>query len=342
MPVNYKLFSNVLFCILGLGISQHGAAFCYDATLGWGSLTSVDVNMAVGRVVVKPSDAVGTILRKATFPIVPNNSRVRCTSYSDKIYADIKQGYSLSVLGQNIYNTNIPGIGIRLYREAEDSANFSGYYPYQKNLDPLIPYSLGQGYFVVEIIKTLNNSGSGSLVPGLYSSYYVSGLENKPLLTSTVYGNAITIASSSCEIQGNINKTITLPSVKKSDFKGVGSTQGEQTFDVDILCNGGSNNTGVNVESRIGLSFDYPAETNTTNVLANTATTSKANGVGVQLLMSDQNKVISKGEKINVGNVNSNQIRQYNLPMKARYYQTNSEVSAGNVKAMATITITYD
>jgi len=28
--------------------------------------------------------------------------------------------------------------------------------------------------------------------------------------------------------------------------------------------------------------------------------------------------------------------------MKARYYQTNNEVSAGNVKAMATITITYD
>ena len=342
MPVNYSFFSSILFFSLGFGISQHSAASCMDTTPGWASLTSVDVNMAVGRVVVKPSDAVGTILRKATFPIVPNNSRIRCTSYSDKIYADLKQGYSLSPLGQNIYNTNIPGIGIRLYREAEDSENFSGYYPYQKNLTPLTQYGLGQGYFVVEIIKTLNNSGSGNLVPGLYSSYYVSGFENKPLLTSTVYGNAITIASSSCEIQGNINKTITLPTVKKSDFNGVGSTQGETTFDIGILCNGGSNNTGVNVESKIGLSFDYPAETNTDNVLANTATNAKANGVGVQLLMSDQNKVISKGEKLNIGNVNSNQTRQYNLPMKARYYQSNANISAGTVKAMATITINYD
>ncbi|MEJ8497074.1 fimbrial protein, partial [Acinetobacter baumannii] len=33
---------------------------------------------------------------------------------------------------------------------------------------------------------------------------------------------------------------------------------------------------------------------------------------------------------------------QYNVPMTARYYQTATNVTAGKVRAMATVTIEYD
>ncbi|MFE2008995.1 hypothetical protein ACFW6U_27485, partial [Pseudomonas guariconensis] len=72
-----------------------------------------------------------------------------------------------------------------------------------------------------------------------------------------VYGNAITIASSSCEIQGNINKVVQLPTVTKAGFKGVGSTQGDQTFDMNILCNGGINPTGYEEKNLISLTYDF-------------------------------------------------------------------------------------
>ena len=88
-----------------------------------------DVRMAVGRVVVRPSDQVGTILRKATFPISRTNTEARYCDYTDTVIAALTQAYPLSSLGNSIYTTNIPGIGIRLYREAENNANFSGYYP---------------------------------------------------------------------------------------------------------------------------------------------------------------------------------------------------------------------
>ncbi|MCR4531642.1 fimbrial protein [Acinetobacter venetianus] len=334
------LITGALFTA-GLGFSTVSNAFC---TLSSG-FSTVDISMAVGRVVVRPSDAVGTILRKATFPINPNGSTLRCTSSSDRIYADLTQNYPISSLGNSIYTTNIPGIGIRLYREAENATNFSGYYPYSRSLTPGTTYNLAQGYFVVEIVKTASQTGSGTLVPGRYSSYYVTGNASKPFLTSTVYGNAITIASSSCELQGNINKVVTLPTVTKSGFSGVGSTQGPQSFDLNILCNGGQNPTGYEEKNLISLSFDYIQDGTNNQVLSNTAPAStKANGVGVQLLWNydNKNQVIKKGDKLEIGTVKSNETIQYNVPMTAQYYQTAANVTAGTVRAMATVTIEYD
>ncbi|MFG0587642.1 fimbrial protein [Acinetobacter sp. YQ_14] len=334
------LITGALFTA-GLGFSTVSNAFC---TLSSG-FSTVDISMAVGRVVVRPSDAVGTILRKATFPINPNGSTLRCTSSSDRIYADLTQNYPISSLGNSIYTTNIPGIGIRLYREAENATNFSGYYPYSRNLTPGTTYNLAQGYFVVEIVKTASQTGSGTLVPGRYSSYYVTGNASKPFLTSTVYGNAITIASSSCELQGNINKVVTLPTVTKSGFSGIGSTQGPRSFDLNILCNGGQNPTGYEEKNLISLSFDYIQDGTNNQVLSNTAPAStKANGVGVQLLWNydNKNQVIKKGDKLEIGTVKSNETIQYNVPMTAQYYQTAANVTAGTVRAMATVTIEYD
>ena len=52
--------------------------------------------------------------------------------------------------------------------------------------------------------------------------------------------------------------------------------------------------------------------------------------------------MIAKGNKLDLGTLKSNQTIQYNVPMKARYYQTSPTVSPGTVRGMATITIEYD
>ena len=337
-----KIVNTLLLLAGTAGLSE-----AYAACTPQSGFKPQDVSMSVGRVVVKPSDPVGTILRKATFPISSNGSTIYCDYFTpSSINAILTQGYTISPLGNSIYNTNIPGIGIRLYREAEGASGFSGYYPYSRTLELNKTYSLANGYFVVEIFKTAATTGSGTLVPGRYSSYYVTNYPNQPLLTSTVYGNAITIASSSCEIQGNINKVVQLPTVNKADFKGVGSTQGEQAFDLNILCNGGKNPTGYEESNKISLSFDYNAAANTNNKVINNdaPANTKAKGVGTQILWNyqNQNKVVSKGDKLELGTLTSNQTLQYNVPMKARYYQTEPTVSPGTVRGMATVTIEYD
>ncbi|KXZ71304.1 MAG: fimbrial protein [Acinetobacter venetianus] len=340
------LITGALFTA-GLGVHNEANAACAPTS----GFTTKVISMAVGRVVVRPSDEVGKILRKATFSIDPNNSTINCTRYSTgTVRADLTQSYPISSLGNNIYSTNIPGIGIRLYREAQNNSNFSGYYPYSRNISGGSGwggrnYSLDTGYFVVEIVKTAPQTGSGALVPGQYSSYYLTSHPNQPILTSFVYGNAITIASSSCELQGDINKVVTLPTVTKSGFSGVGSTQGAQRFDLNILCNGGQNPTGYEEKNLISLSYDYVQDGSNNQVLSNIAPAStKANGVGVQLLWNynNKNQVIKKGDKLELGTVSSNNTVQYNVPMTAQYYQTATNVTAGTVRAMATVTIEYD
>ncbi|MCW8692334.1 fimbrial protein [Acinetobacter baumannii] len=340
-----KLLLNSVLLTAGLGIYTEANAACAPTS----GFTTKVISMAVGRVVVRPSDEVGKVLRKATFAIDPNNSTINCSpNSSGTVKADLIQSYPVSSQGSNIYTTNIPGIGIRLYREAQNNANFSGYYPYSRNITGGwrgTNYSLDSGYFVVEIVKTAEQTGSGALVPGQYSSYYLTSHQSRPILTSHVVANAITIASSSCELQGNINKVVQLPTVMKSGFSGIGSTQGEQSFDLNILCNGGINPTGYEEKNLISLDFDFPQDGNNSEVMTNTAPSSaRANGVGVQLFWKyqSQNKLIRKGDKLQVGTVNSNQTVQYNIPLSARYYQTATNVTAGRVQAMATVTIQYD
>ncbi|WP_201583088.1 fimbrial protein [Psychrobacter jeotgali] len=340
--MNYKLLNSVLI-LLGCTLSLESYAACTADR----RFNSVDISMNVGRVVVRPSDPVGAVLRRASFPITANGSTITCNRFGGTIQAELSQNPLLSPAGGDaVYDTNIEGIGIRLYRNAgSGAANFSGYYPYNRSLTSNTTYRLGEGFFIVEIIKTASSTGSGALTAGRYSSYYSRDDVNNPFLTSTVYGSAITIASSSCELLGEVNKTVQLPTVNKYDFKGVGSTQAAQAFDLNFLCNGGENPTGYQESNVISLKFDYTAAPNTTNVINNNAPAStKARGVGVQLKTSynNTNKTIAKNEKLKLGVLKSNDSLQYNVPLSASYYQTDADITAGKVSSVATVTVEYD
>ena len=337
-----NIFKKIGFLAVSLFAYSHTNANC-NLSKGF---TTVDIPMNIGKIVVKPNDPIGTILQKNTFTISPNNSTATCNRASDQIIAALPLNYPISPIGNNVYATNIPGIGIRLYREAADASDFSGYYPYRRTLTPNKAYTLSPGYFVMEVIKTAMTTGSGALVAGRYSTYYVSGQQNRPFLTTTVLSNTpILIASSSCEIQNGVDSPVQLPTVMKSGFKTIGSTQGEQNFNLSILCNGGENNSGIATSNMISLSFDYNSDNSNNQVINNSAANSiKANGVGVELLwnMNGANKPIEKATKLNIGMVSSNQTVEYDIPLTARYYQTATNVTAGEVKATATVTIQYD
>lgn len=126
-----------------------------NCTLSKG-FTTVDIPMTIGTIVVRPTDPIGTVLQKNTFTISPNNSTATCNRASDQITAALPLNYPVSSIGNNVYATNIPGIGIRLYREAFDSTDFSGYYPYKRSLTPNTTYTLSPGYFVMEVINCCN------------------------------------------------------------------------------------------------------------------------------------------------------------------------------------------
>lgn len=334
-----KFFLKTAIFSLSLGALQTVHALC-SSNLGF---STVDIPMNVGRVVVRPSDAVGKVLHKAMFPITPNGSQYYCDANGSTFNATLSKNNPISSVGNSVYSTNIPGIGIRLYREAQTANYFSGYYPYIRNTATNTNYVLDIGYFVVEIIKTATATGSGAFEPGRYSAY---GSRDTlvPWLTSTVNGHAITIASSSCEIQGNANRVINLAPVTKADFKGIGSTAAEQAFDMTILCNGGENTSGYEEKNIISLSYGFTPEGTAQDVIKNIAPNNvKAQGVSTQLILNGFNRqVVKNNDKILLGTVSSNQTIQYQVPMSARYYQSATTVTAGKVTGLATMTIQYD
>lgn len=300
-----------------------------------------DIIMNVGRVLITPSSKVGDILATGKFDIRRDNS-ISCSGNST-LFGRILQGGPSSV-SDKIWTTNVPGVGIRLYRQIGNQEG--AYYPHEIYRNGGV--YLAEGYFVVEVIKIAQNTGTGSLVPGQYSSYYADGTgPSKPILISHVQANSITIVTSSCSVDaGSKNKVINLSTVATAAFKGVGSTAAEQDFSININCVGGTGTEllpGGSGEGIVNVRFDYtPDPSNAPGVLKSLQDTNTASGVSVQLLNGKDSTPIRNGAAIYAGHTIANQTNTITLPLKARYYQTASRMKGGTLKSIATFTLEYN
>ncbi|EPA9117367.1 fimbrial protein [Serratia marcescens] len=140
----------------------------------------------------------------------------------------------------------------------------------------------------------------------------------------------VAITRLACELQGGRNRTVALGKVARSDFRGVGSTRGEQPFLLDLACDAGA---------RVNIQFDgIAAEDDLSGVLAlvNPDAQASARGVGVQLLY--RGAPLTLGERLPLETAPQG-LRSY--PFSARYYQTQPQIAAGEANAVATFSLTY-
>lgn len=300
--------------------------------------TPQNIIMDFGQVIISPDAQVGEVLAMREFPI--NGVEYgRCVYSSGLAIGEILQG-GASSLSPAIYTTNIPGIGIRLARRRQDSIiNDIVYYPHTTATRYHTRLVLSQGFFRVELIKTEAQTGSGPLLSGTYSTYYLRELgPSRPILTSTVLGSGVTVVSSSCEVDmGSRNIAVTFDSVSSSQFSGVGSTLSPREFDIQLNCTGPSLGEDV-----IALSFDYaPDASGADGVIRVDEGTSAASGIGVQLLDRRSDSPVSSGDLVEVGSLSGTSLRSLSLPLEARYYQVGPSVGGGEVRATATFTIQY-
>lgn len=308
------------------------------------------VNMFVGRVVVRPSHLVGEKLEQRAFRFNRNESSTYiCNNQSSApLVGVLLQNRGLSSLGNNIYNTNIPGIGIRLFR-TNLHAEKTAVYPYRQ-IQALTGTKqrvlLADSLFNIEIYKTAPITGSGEIVPGVYTHHYLGNVNsNRPSLITSIAANAITIASSSCMLQGSLNRTLTLPRVKTTDFKGIGSTAGELPFKLDLLCNGGANPTEVKETNTIGISFNFDSSPDLLSIKNSEPTTTAAKGVNTQMVYNynGANTIVEKDKDYKLGIVSSNTSNiTFSINMRARYIQTEANITPGKVKGIASVNITYN
>ena len=307
----------------------------------------VPINM--GRIFVRPSDPVGAKLHEQVFSYEDNGSRIYCPPTSPNNYGmdffieHVPLGTSHI---DSIFPSSVPGIGIRIsfaYPNGETERSYPYLWwnrPFTGEIGPYRNRTLK-----VEIFKTAENTGSGSLKAGNYSKENLTLFPNNPFMRSVVSPDGIIIDSTACELQGSADRIIELSPTTVADFSGIGTTLAEQAFSLDLLCNGSFSIVGSSSKINLGISFDFQQYGNDNSAIRNTANDNeKASGVNLQLTtgIATTARVVRNGEKVPVTSLTSAQNQLVNIPMTARYIQSEAKVTGGKVSGVATFTLQYE
>ena len=299
------------------------------------------VYMNIGQVFLDPDATVGQILKTGTFPIQAGNNIGSCSSRGGKAQGFLVKNQPVTSQPYT-YATNVRGIGIRLYR---DSGEIQTYYPHTLNYYGTprgSTWSLIGGQFKVDIIKTEEITGTGALTSGIYSEYFLDGSPTKSVLTSILNADGIQLVNPTCSISPDtVDQTIFMGDIRASELSHVGDTKNEKTFNIKLNCSGGNKKIQL---VKLGFSYNPDPASGGNGVIANSRGTGYASGIGIQLLTNKSNTIntsIQNGSTVDVGATILNQNTSIILPLKARYYKTAAELSAGEVNTMATFNIQY-
>ncbi|MEC5343933.1 fimbrial protein [Brenneria populi] len=300
---------------------------------------TVQLDMIMGRIVVNPDLPVGSVIATQNWTMsAANGSSYWCTAGTNVFVASMVASGATD-LGNKVYSTNVPGIGLRFSR---GGSTVNIVYPgsFSSTIYRPTYYSLEGSRFTLEVIKTASVTGSGTLASGKYTSYdWQSG--NDPILETYLSANAITIVSPSCKVIGGDNMNVDIGAIKRSDLNGVGTYAGGKAFNLQLQCSGGISVSGF---ANINTTFSGTLATGTTEsqgVLINEKNdSSAAKGVGVQVLKDGA--PIQFNKKYNIGTLQSTETRYITLPYTARFYQYLSTITSGEVESHMVFNLTYD
>jgi len=291
------------------------------------------IDMDLGRVVIPNDLPVGGTITTWSTQISQPGTAMSCDRRGGAtIYASVVQGQPVPGYS-NVYTTGVAGVGIRMSRKTANAAT-TMVYPATFQAQANTSYTLDASTFTVELIKTAATTGSGPLVAGQYSSYYLGSDPSDPILTTWVQGEGITIISPSCSVDaGSKNIAVNFGQVAQSSFSGVGSTAAERDFTISLQCRQSPGSVYVRLDATADPS-------NSPGVLQISQGSQAAGGVGIQLLDARTNQPVSYGSNISAGSSPTG-ASTLQIPFKARYYQTGATVTPGQADGIATFTIQY-
>lgn len=232
-----------------------------------------------------------------------------------------------------VYQTNLAGIGVRVSLRA--IGGYGGFpdrptpSPFSQRVDnpaalPDAVWKLGYFRLTIELIKTGPAATPGELE---YHSERFLMAEHTPLAALDLTGR---ISTAGCSVNDATPALIKLPAAMLDHFGGVGKTTGDTPFALQLDCN-----SAVTISLRVDGAEPLTARGH--GVLRNDATDDRAQGIGVQLLYHRQPVVLN--HEMTLGSASAG---RFTLPLTARYYQTRSRITAGQVSAVATYTLHYD
>lgn len=317
--MRYKKIGFILFFILGILQANIAIAGC-----GFYAGSSYQTKyFNFGNVIVQRDSSIGTVVASNnTGAWLGGNSLFGCTT-PWTVRWELSRFTTLSSIN-GVYNTNIPGIGLRLSSSANGTV-----FPYDLAAGANIYASISGG-ILAELVKTSPGSVGGGSITG--------GVVAKTSIVGVMYGGEVdmgtnTIIPVACSIM-TPNLTFPIGNILASTFgSSIGTTPSgaQNTQSLGLNCDAQAN---INVS----LSGTQNPDVGTTSVLAliGQGNPGVAKGVGVQIVyngtpLSLNSRVVLKRS---AGG-------QETLPLVARYYQTKTAVATGTANASATLNLTY-
>lgn len=322
------------FALMALGLLLSGGQAAWGACVMTQNYVEKSINMQMGNVIIPNGTAVGSLIKEATFPVplTGNDKPWTCTG-GGTVIGEVLQG-TLVAGSDHIYTTSVTGVGIRLSRYFDATAET--YYPHVLGTPGDFGNFASGAKFKVELFKVATVTGNGPLSQGTYTRYY-SPADNKSVLTSILSGVGITIITPSCSVDvGSRNIAVDFGKVALNSFKGIGTTAGDRNFNIKLNCQ-----AGQNAQNTIYLRMDAQRDPSTSQPgvlwITQGGTGIVAGGVGIQVLDKNANAVTFGTDAL----VGPSMDGSYVLPYTARYYQTENTVSAGRADGTATFTLGY-
>ena len=157
-------------------------------------------------------------------------------------------------------------------------------------------------------------------------------------------GAGFNVSLGSCtpavSVSGSANATVTLPSVFSNKLNGAGQTTGTTPFTISLgsCYNTGSNYSATAYWTYTSFNSSYP------NVIANTASTSPATAVGVQISETTSGSPVlaNNATGATTWNINSSTNSAPGQTFNAYYYSTGTTNLTGNVTGVANYTMSYN
>lgn len=280
-----------------------------DVVAGCADGNAQQMNISFPNIVTQRDAPIGSVL--ATTTSDPLRSAVYCAN--DYVYNGRFTRFTKSSSISDVYETNIPGIGIRIKMNGK-------FFPFSINTSRDTSYFGGA---TIDLIK-YGPSTTGSLTSGRFAR------------TSYGNGNGIadfnivsgTVQSATCSVS---NPSITVPmgNEVKTIFKGISTTGPTKLFNINLICD-----RGTNLRFRVD---GNKVSTNNSVLSLNSSSGITASGIGIQILYNSNPLEI--GSELALTKNSEGGV--YRIPLAARYYQTGVNISSGIANAQATFTMTY-
>ena len=244
----------------------------------------------------------------------------------------IMQSFTVKSEINNVYKTNISGIGIKITDVPNNAVANS-----HKSMAANQFIDIGGIGIVADLIRIDGELGTGPLTGGIVANAQIPGYDGPQgidvahlTLSPTVY---ISVATCNADTAGLSFPIGNIPKNSFGTSVGYIPPSSKNTQNLNINCDGVAN---AMIELQAAQNPDVSSN-NTVIAVDGQGTAGVASGVGVQMIYNGQTPLQINTPLSIKKLTNGTQA----LPFVAQYYQTKSAVTAGSANATFTLKITY-